>query len=70
MQAGIVEIVGLFLVIVGAAGVVGAASLVSTALAVVVCAALFILAGVLLVYVAQSLARKSSTAPRAGSMVP
>lgn len=58
MHAGIVEIVGLFLVVVGCCAVVGAAALVSTALAVLASGAFLVLAGVLAVYVAQSLAAK------------
>lgn len=58
MNAGIAEIVGLFLVIVGCGTVVAAASLVSVALAVLAAGCFLLLGGVLVVYVAATLDRK------------
>lgn len=57
MRAGLIEIVGLFLVVVGCAGLVGAASLVSTPLAVATAAAFILLGGIIAVYVAAQLAQ-------------
>jgi hypothetical protein len=62
MQTGIAEIVGLFLIVAGAAGIVGAAAMVSVALAVVVASSLVVLAGIVLVYVANALDAKAKTA--------
>ncbi len=55
MKTGITEIVGLFLIVVGAAGLVAAAALVSVPLAVAVASALVILGGVIAVYVANAI---------------
>lgn len=55
MRAGVIEIVGLFVIIAGCCTLVGAAALVSTALAVAVAGAFLLLAGVLAVYVANRL---------------
>jgi hypothetical protein len=64
MKFGILEIVGLFVIVCGVAGLVGAASLVSAALAVALAAAFAILAGVLLVYVAATLEAKAKAEPK------
>lgn len=53
--SSIAEIVGLFLLVVGAGMVVGAASLVSVALAWLAAGAFLLLAGILTVYVAARL---------------
>lgn len=63
MQSGIIEIVGLFVIVVGCGFVVGAATLVSTVLAVLAVGLFLILAGVIAVYVAVSLEKK----PKAGT---
>lgn len=55
MRAGVIEIVGLFLVVAGCCALVGAASLVSTALAVAVAGGFLVLAGILAVFVASRL---------------
>lgn len=52
MNAGIAEILGIFLIVVGCGVVVGAASLISVALAVLTAGVLIVLGGVLVVYVA------------------
>lgn len=62
MQTGIAEIVGLFLIVAGAAGIVGAAAMVSVALAVVVASSLVVLAGIVLVYVANALDERAKKA--------
>lgn len=62
MRAGIIEIVGLFLIVAGAAGVIGAASLVSVALAVVVASAFVLLGGIIAVYVAVQLEKADKAA--------
>lgn len=64
MKFGIVEIVGLFLIVCGCGLVVGAASLVSTALAVLAAGAFTILGGVLAVYVAAQLEAKQAVTSR------
>lgn len=64
VSAGIAEILGLFLVIIGVGCCVAAASLVSTALAVLVCGVFLLLAGVLVVYVAARLDAPSEPRPR------
>lgn len=61
MRAGLIEIIGLFLIVVGCAGLVGAASLVSVALAVAVAAAFILLGGIIAVYVAAQLAQAEKT---------
>jgi hypothetical protein len=58
MQTGIAEIVGLFLIVAGGAGIVAAAAMVSVALAVVVASSLIVLAGIVLVYVATALEQR------------
>lgn len=63
MNAGIIEIIGLFLVMVGAGTIVAAASLVSTALAVLTAGAFAVLAGLIAVYVALQLERTPRVAP-------
>lgn len=55
MRSGIVEIVGIFLTIVGACALVAAAAMVSTALAVLTAGVWLLLAGALAVYVAAHL---------------
>lgn len=65
MNAGILEIVGLFLAVVGCAALVAAAALVSTALAVAVAGAFTVLGGVIAVYVALQLERATKVPPRA-----
>lgn len=62
MKFGILEIVGLFLVVAGCATLVGASALVSPALAMAVAGGLVILAGVLTVYVAATLEAKAKAA--------
>lgn len=64
MHAGIVEIVGLFLVVTGCGVIVGAAALVSVALAVLAAGAFLVLAGVIAVYVAARLESKPETKVR------
>lgn len=66
MHVGIIEIVGLFLVVIGCGTIVGAAALVSTALAVLTAGAFIVLAGVIAVYVALTLerAKPPAGAPR------
>lgn len=59
MQSGIIEIVGLFIVVVGCGFVVGAAALVSTVLAVLAVGLFLVLAGVIAVYVATALEKKA-----------
>ena len=59
MNAGIAEILGLFLVIIGCGTVVAAASMISVALAVLTAGSLLVLGGVLVVYVAAVMGRKS-----------
>jgi hypothetical protein len=67
MKFGILEIVGLFAIVCGVAGLVGAASLVSAALAVALASACVVLAGVLCVYVATQLeAKAAAEAAKAG----
>jgi hypothetical protein len=56
MRAGILEIVGIFVIVVGCGGAVAAAAMVSVALAVLAAALLLILAGVLAVYISAALA--------------
>jgi len=68
MNAGLVEIVGLFLVVVGCGFVIGAAALVSVPLAVLAAGIFVILGGIIAVYVANQLAAKAAAAapPKAG----
>jgi len=66
MRNGLLEIVGLFLVVVGACGLVGAAALVSVALAVTVAALFVMLAGVIVVYVATTLERAEKSKAKPG----
>lgn len=58
MNAGIAEILGMFLVVIGCGTVVAAASMISVALAVLTAGALLVLGGVLVVYVAAVMGRK------------
>jgi hypothetical protein len=55
MKFGILEIIGLFLLVVGCGAIVGAASLVSLALAVLTAGVFLAFAGTLVVYVAVTL---------------
>jgi hypothetical protein len=64
MRAGIIEIVGLFLIVAGACGMVGAASIVSVALAVLVASAFTLLGGIIAVYVSAQLAKVDAAAKR------
>lgn len=64
MNAGIAEILGLFLVVIGCGTIVAAASLISTALAVLAAGCFLVLGGVLVVYVAAVMARKPATPVR------
>ena len=59
MKFGILEIVGLFVIVAGCGLMVGAAALVSTALAVLVSGFFLLLFGVVCVYVAVSLDQKA-----------
>ena len=63
MRFGILELVGLFLVVIGAGTVVGAASLVSVALAVLVAGVFLLFGGALVVYVAATLERAAVAKP-------
>lgn len=65
MRNGILEIVGIFVVLAGCSTLVAAAALVSTALAVAVAGSFLVLAGVLTVYVANATAgrRRGTDAP-------
>lgn len=65
MRNGILEILGLFLAVVGCITLVGAAALVSVALAVLTAGAFILLAGILLVYAATALERTTVT-PKPG----
>lgn len=65
MTAGLVEIVGLFLVVIGCGTIVAAASLVSVALAVLAAGVFLIAFGVVAVYVASTL-EKPVPVPRPG----
>ena len=62
MGTGIAEILGMFLVVIGAGCIVAAASLISIALAVCAAGCFFGLAGVLVVYVASVTDRAKKTA--------
>lgn len=64
MNAGIAEILGLFLVVVGCGVIVGAASLVSTALAVLAAGLFLVLGGILVAYVAVVMERNAKAAPQ------
>lgn len=63
MRSGILEIVGVFLVVVGACGLVGAAALVSIALAVAAGAVFVLLGGVIAIYVAVMLEQQTRATP-------
>jgi len=66
MNAGLLEIVGLFLVVVGCGFVVGAAALVSVPLAVLAAGVFVVLGGIVAVYVAAQLEAKArATVPKA-----
>lgn len=68
MTAGIAEIVGAFLVLVGLCAIVTGAAMVSTVLAVLVAGAFVVLAGVLAIYVAAQLEKaKAAAKPRGQS---
>lgn len=60
MKTGILEIVGLFLIVAGACALVGAAALVSVALAVTVAGLFVLLGGTIAVYVASELEAKAA----------
>lgn len=62
MRSGILEIVGIFLVVVGACGLMGAAAMVSVALAVAAGAVFVLLAGVIAIYVAVTLEQQATAA--------
>lgn len=64
MKTGLLEIVGLFLIVVGCGSVVGAAALVSVALAVLATGVFVVLAGIVAVYVASQLEVKAAAATR------
>lgn len=66
MKFGILEIVGLFLIVIGCGSVVGAASLVSIALAVLTAGVFLMFAGVLVVYVAATLSKVPPPKPTVG----
>lgn len=66
MKFGILEIIGLFLVVVGCGTVVGAASLVSLALAVLAAGVFLVLGGIMVVYVAATLDEQAAPKPAAG----
>lgn len=70
MRSGILEIVGIFLVIVGACGLVAAAAMISVKLAVFVAAAFVILAGALIVYVAAVLDQQQAAKTPAARVGP
>lgn len=70
MNAGIAEILGIFLIVAGCCGLVGAAALVSTALGVGVAGGLLVLGGVLVVYVASLVDRNRKAAAVAASPGP
>lgn len=55
MHFGLIEIAGVFLVVVGCGTIVGAAALVSTALAVLAAGVFLVLFGIVAVYVAATL---------------
>lgn len=63
MNAGLLEIVGLFLVVVGCGFVVGAAALISLPLAVLAAGVFVILGGIVAVYVAAQLEVKARAVP-------
>lgn len=64
MRAGIIEIVGLFLIVAGAGGVIGAAAMVSVPLAVLVSGAFILLGGIVAVYVAAQLDKADAAAKK------
>jgi len=66
MRAGILEIIGLFLVIVGCGTIVGAAALVSTALATLAAGIFVVLGGTVALYVAVTLERAATSPPKVG----
>ena len=59
MTAGLVEIVGMFLIVVGCGVIVGAAALVSIPLAVAAAGVFVILGGIIAVYIAQHIPEKA-----------
>lgn len=63
MKYGILEIIGLFVVVVGCGTIVGAASLVSIALAVLVAGVFLVLLGLVGVYAATWLEREATVRP-------
>lgn len=62
MAAGMIEIVGAFLLFVGLCAIVAGAAMVSTVLAVLVAGAFVVLAGILTLYAAVHLERAKATA--------
>lgn len=63
MQNGLIEIIGLFLVVVGAGGVVAAACMVAVALGVLAAGVFILLGGLIAVYVANA---RETRKPAAG----
>ncbi|KQY59371.1 hypothetical protein ASD11_07320 [Aeromicrobium sp. Root495] len=61
--AGVVEIVGVFLMLIGLGAVVAAAAMVSIALAVLASGTFLVLAGVVAIYLAVHLERASAPKP-------
>lgn len=66
MKFGILEILGLFLVVVACGTIVGAAALVSTALAVLAAGVFLLFGGVLVIYVAVQLEGQAKAPVRPG----
>lgn len=66
MRFGILELVGLFLVVVGAGAVVGAAAMVSVALGVLVAGVFLLFGGAVVVFVAASLEKAATVAKPGG----
>lgn len=66
MKFGILEILGLFLVVLGGGSGIAAAAMVSVALAVLVTAVLLVFGGVTLVYVATVLSKAEATPAKPG----
>lgn len=63
MRNGIIEIVGIFLVVIGCGTIVGAASLVSTALAVLAAGVFVLFGGILTICLANAAAAQAGTGP-------
>lgn len=66
MKFGLLEILGIFVLVVGLCTGIGAAALVSVGLAVAVTALVLIFGGVVIVYVAATLERESKATARSG----